>query len=40
MAETVSFEDLDGAGIMNGAEAAGEICMDGKEFVMQAGDVV
>lgn len=39
-AEVVSFADLDAAGSMNDAKAAGKVRMEGKEYVMQDGDVV
>ena len=39
-AEIVSFEDLDSAGSMNEAKAAGKVRMEGKDYVMQDGDVV
>ncbi|MEY4714365.1 MAG: hypothetical protein RIQ37_695 [Actinomycetota bacterium] len=39
-AEIVSFEDLDKAGSMNDAKAAGKVRMEGKDYVMQDGDVV
>jgi GTP-binding protein YchF len=39
-AEIVSFEDLDAAGTMNEAKAAGKVRMEGKEYVMKDGDVV
>ena len=39
-AEIVSFEDLDAAGTMNDAKAAGKVRMEGKEYVMKDGDVV
>ena len=39
-AEVVSFEDLDKAGSMNEAKAAGKVRMEGKDYVMQDGDVV
>ena len=39
-AEVVSFADLDGAGSMAAAKAAGKVRMEGKEYVMQDGDVV
>ena len=39
-AEIVSFEDLDSAGTMAAAKAAGKVRMEGKEYVMSDGDVV
>ncbi|GLU46820.1 redox-regulated ATPase YchF [Nocardiopsis ansamitocini] len=39
-AETVSFDDLVGAGSMQAAKAAGKVRMEGKEYVMNDGDVV
>src|SRR5690606_41053903 len=39
-AEVVSFEDLDEAGSMADARAAGRVRMEGKDYVMQDGDVV
>ncbi|GAA4758123.1 redox-regulated ATPase YchF [Gordonia alkaliphila] len=39
-AEIVSFEDLDAAGSMNAAKAAGKVRMEGKDYVMVDGDVV
>lgn len=39
-AETVSFADLDAAGSMAEAKAAGRVRMEGKDYVMQDGDVV
>ncbi len=39
-AEIVSFKDLDETGSMNDAKAAGKVRMEGKEYVMQDGDVV
>jgi ribosome-binding ATPase len=39
-AEIVSFEDLVAAGSMNAAKAAGKVRMEGKDYVMQDGDVV
>ncbi|KAB1643273.1 redox-regulated ATPase YchF [Gulosibacter chungangensis] len=39
-AEIVSFEDLDAAGSMQDAKAAGKVRMEGKEYVMHDGDVV
>lgn len=39
-AEVVSFADLDSAGSMADAKAAGKVRMEGKEYVMQDGDVV
>ncbi|MEH0058208.1 redox-regulated ATPase YchF [Auritidibacter ignavus] len=39
-AEIVSFDDLMAAGSMNEAKAAGKVRMEGKDYVMQDGDVV
>lgn len=39
-AEIVSFQDLVDAGSMNAARAAGKVRMEGKDYVMQDGDVV
>ncbi|NLG45316.1 DUF933 domain-containing protein, partial [Gordonia sp. (in: high G+C Gram-positive bacteria)] len=39
-AEIVSFDDLDAAGTMNDAKAAGKVRMEGKDYVMVDGDVV
>ena len=39
-AEIVSFGDLDSAGSMADAKAAGKVRMEGKDYVMQDGDVV
>jgi GTP-binding protein YchF len=39
-AEIVSFDDLIEAGSMNAARAAGKVRMEGKDYVMQDGDVV
>ncbi|MFT3661503.1 MAG: redox-regulated ATPase YchF [Gordonia sp. (in: high G+C Gram-positive bacteria)] len=39
-AEIVSFDDLDTAGSMNDAKAAGKVRMEGKDYVMADGDVV
>ncbi len=39
-AEVVSFADLDAAGSMADAKAAGKVRMEGKEYVMNDGDVV
>jgi ribosome-binding ATPase len=39
-AEIVSFDDLVAAGSMAEAKAAGKVRMEGKEYVMQDGDVV
>ncbi|MCA1004304.1 redox-regulated ATPase YchF [Rhodococcus hoagii] len=39
-AEIVSFDDLVEAGSMNAAKAAGKVRMEGKEYIMQDGDVV
>ena len=39
-AETVSFDDLIAAGSMAAAKAAGKVRMEGKDYVMQDGDVV
>jgi GTP-binding protein YchF len=39
-AEIVSFDDLVAAGSLNAARAAGKVRMEGKDYVMQDGDVV
>jgi len=39
-AEIVSFDDLMSAGSMSDAKAAGKVRMEGKDYVMQDGDVV
>ena len=39
-AEIVSFADLDEAGSMAAAKAAGKVRMEGKDYIMQDGDVV
>jgi hypothetical protein len=39
-AEIVSFDDLVEAGSMAAAKAAGKVRMEGKDYVMQDGDVV
>ena len=39
-AEVVSFDDLVEAGSMAAARSAGKVRMEGKEYVMQDGDVV
>ncbi len=39
-AEVVSFADLDAAGSMSEAKAAGKVRMEGKDYVMHDGDVV
>ncbi|GAA4487911.1 redox-regulated ATPase YchF [Rhodococcus olei] len=39
-AEIVSFDDLIEAGSMNAAKSAGKVRMEGKDYVMQDGDVV
>ena len=39
-AEIVSFSDLDEMGTMAAAKAAGKVRMEGKDYVMQDGDVV
>ncbi|MFW6187810.1 MAG: redox-regulated ATPase YchF, partial [Actinomycetota bacterium] len=39
-AEVVSFEDLDAAGSMAAAKAAGKVRIEGKDYVMRDGDVV
>ena len=39
-AEIVSYDDLVAAGSMNAAKAAGKVRMEGKDYVMQDGDVV
>jgi ribosome-binding ATPase len=36
----VSFEDLVATGSMHDAKAAGKVRMEGKDYVMQDGDVV
>jgi ribosome-binding ATPase YchF (GTP1/OBG family) len=36
----VSFEDLDAAGSMAEAKAAGKVRIEGKDYVMRDGDVV
>ena len=36
----MSFQDLVDAGSMNAARAAGKVRMEGKDYVMQDGDVV
>ena len=38
-AEIVSYDDLVAAGSMNAAKAAGKVRMEGKDYVMQDGDV-
>ena len=39
-AEVVSFKDLDEAGSMAEAKARGRVRMEGKDYIMQDGDVV
>ena len=39
-AEVVSYDDLVAAGSMAAAKAAGKVRIEGKEYVMQDGDVV
>jgi len=39
-AEIVSYADLDAAGTMAAARAAGKVRIEGKEYIMQDGDVV
>ena len=39
-AEIVSYDDLVAAGTMNAAKAAGKVRIEGKDYVMQDGDVV
>ncbi len=39
-AEIVSFDDLVEAGSMNAAKSAGKVRMEGKDYIMQDGDVV
>jgi len=39
-AEIVSYEDLDSAGSMAEAKAQGKVRMEGKDYIMQDGDVV
>ena len=39
-AEIVSFDDLMAAGSMAAAKAAGKVRMEGKDYLMQDGDVV
>ncbi len=39
-AEVVAFNDLDSAGSMSDAKAQGKVRMEGKDYVMQDGDVV
>ena len=39
-AEIVSYEELVAAGSMNAAKSAGKVRMEGKDYVMQDGDVV
>ncbi|HET8717769.1 MAG TPA: redox-regulated ATPase YchF [Nocardioidaceae bacterium] len=39
-AEIISFDDLVEAGSMNAAKSAGKVRMEGKDYVMQDGDVV
>lgn len=39
-AETVAFTDLEAAGDMKGAKAAGKVRLEGKNYVVQDGDVI
>ena len=39
-AEVVSFKELDEAGSMAEAKACGKVRMEGKDYIMQGGDVV
>ena len=39
-AEIVSYDDLVAAGSMNAARSAGKVRIEGKDYVMQDGDVV
>ena len=39
-AEIVSYADLDSAGSMAEAKAQGKVRMEGKDYIMQDGDVV
>ncbi len=39
-AEIVSYDDLIAAGSMLAARAAGKVRMEGKDYVMQDGDIV
>ncbi|NCX64078.1 MAG: DUF933 domain-containing protein, partial [Actinobacteria bacterium] len=39
-AEIVSYQDLDSAGSMAEAKAQGKVRMEGKDYIMQDGDVV
>ncbi len=39
-AEIISYDDLVAAGTMNAARSAGKVRMEGKDYVMQDGDVV
>ncbi|MNH98079.1 Ribosome-binding ATPase YchF [compost metagenome] len=39
-AEVVSYEDLNAAGSMNGAKEKGQLRLEGKEYVVQDGDVM
>ncbi|GAH82209.1 unnamed protein product, partial [marine sediment metagenome] len=39
-AETVPFEDLHTAGDMKAAKAAGKVRLEGKNYVVQDGDVI
>ena len=39
-AEVVSFDDLIAAGSMQAAKAAGRVRLEGKDYIMQDGDVV
>ena len=40
MADIISFEDLIEAGSVNHAKEMGKLRMEGKEYIMQDGDVV
>ncbi len=39
-AETVTYDDLHAAGDMKGAKAAGKVRLEGKQYVVQDGDVI
>jgi ribosome-binding ATPase YchF (GTP1/OBG family) len=39
-AETVSYDDLRAAGDMKAAKAAGKVRLEGKQYVVQDGDVI
>ena len=39
-AETVSFEDLDKYGSMRGVREAGRLRLEGKDYVVQDGDII